>query len=296
VEKGRPLYQACSKFPKAFSNLAVNFIRIGENSGSLSESLLQIAEEQRQRQLLKRKIITALIYPALIVSCTLIIIFALSLYVFPKVIPIFRSVNFEPPWTTQLLLSFSSLVINNLLVAVIALGLFMIAILVFTVSSRFKRIRHQLLIILPIIGSVAKNYALINMCRTMGKLLNHHVPLLKTIIITTNTSSNYIYQQQLTALSQYVNQGKSFATSLKSFPKLFPPFLIQLAEVGEKTGALGDNLVFIAELLEEEMNDASKYLSVLLEPILMISVGGIVGFIAISIISPIYQVTQTLHG
>jgi type IV pilus assembly protein PilC len=130
----------------------------------------------------------------------------------------------------------------------------------------------------------------------MGKLLNHHVPLLKTIIITTNTSSNYIYQQQLTALSQYVNQGKSFATSLKSFPKLFPPFLIQLAEVGEKTGALGDNLVFIAELLEEEMNDASKYLSVLLEPILMISVGGIVGFIAISIISPIYQVTQTLHG
>jgi type II secretory pathway component PulF len=162
-------------------------------------------------------------------------------------------------------------------------------------NKRLKKIRDRALLILPFIGSIVRNYILANFCGTLGKLLQKQVPIVKAVVMTANATRHTIYKQRVIALSVAVHRGQSLTQFLETEPVLFPPVLRQLVAVGEKTGTLGDNLIFLSHLYEQEISDVLTSLSIILEPAMMITLGGIVGFVAISIITPIYQITQNLH-
>ena len=175
-------------------------------------------------------------------------------------------------------------------------------IVVFVVSSpfvfRIPVVRYYstaMILRLPIVGTLCRSYNLAQIARTLGLLLSTDVPLLTALDITATSTSNVVYRQALLDLHPHVSMGKNLSSELHKISFLFPALLIQMVQAGERTGTLPTALTYVSELYESDIRDMTKNLTTIVEPVLMLFMGVIVGFIAISIITPIYGITQNLH-
>lgn len=296
VEQGRQLSQALSLFPAAFNIAVIQNVKVAETSGTLTDSLLAAAVELQNSHAVRKKVIGGLIYPAIVVTATIIVTGLLLLYVFPKVLPVFAGLQITLPLTTRLLVTtYTALREHIVLVFIVNLGLTLLAL--FSLRyKRLKKLRDQILLTLPLVGNLMQSYILANFCRTLGQLLKQHVPVVKAVAITATVTRHKVYKHKIIALSLALNHGQSLTQFFQQEPKLFPPLLQQLISVGEKTGTLGDNLLFLSDIYRQDITDLLSNITSLLEPTMMIALGGLVGFVAISIITPIYEVTQNLHG
>lgn len=295
VESGQLLSTSISKFKNIFGEFAINIIRVGELSGSLQHNLHYLAEELKKKQELRRKIIGALVYPLFIGVATLGIAILLTAYVFPKILPIFSSFKSRLPWSTRVLIFFSNGLIHYWLYVILG-GIIFIAAVIFILKIRRARLfvdRH--ILYLPILGKLVQSYQVANFSRTFGLLLKSDVKIVEAIKIVSSTTGNKAYKAELTAMSKTVLKGEKLSSHMKDFPKLFPAIVTQMVAVGENTGNLSSSLMYVAEIYEDELNNLTKNLSTAVEPLLMIFMGLLVGFIAISIITPIYSITQNLH-
>jgi type IV pilus assembly protein PilC len=292
VENGQFLSTALRPFKKIFGTFAINIIEVGEVSGNLSENLNYLAEELSKKQALRRKLVNAMVYPALIIAATIGIIILLTVFLFPKILPIFASFESELPLSTKVLIWFSSTMINYGLFIAAGAVLLVIGMAMLFKVRKVKKFFHQVLLKLPIIGSVYQGYYITNICRTFGLLLKSNVAIVKAAYITGQTCGNLVYEDMMVGMAEAITKGDKVSTYLGNFPKIFPPLLTQMIAVAESAGTLTDTLDYLAALYEKEVDDMTKNLSTALEPVLMIIMGGLVGFIAISIITPIYELTQ----
>lgn len=294
VANGQFLSSAMEKFRDSFSEFAINIIKVGETSGILSENLEYLAEELKKKQILKKKIVSALFYPIFIVVATLGMSGVLTVFVFPKVLPIFASVGAGLPVTTQILIAVSKFLIAYgvwvllLLVAgVVGFGLLM------RVPS-FRFAVEKIIFRLPLAGKISQSYQLSNLCRTLGLLLKGESKLEHALLTTASTTGNLVYERELKMISAFVSRGGKISTYMDSRRRYFPDMISHMVAVGETTGNLSDTFIYLAEMYEQDLDDLTKNLSGLLEPVLMIFMGVLVGFVAVSIITPIYSVTQKL--
>ncbi|MBI4053912.1 MAG: type II secretion system F family protein [Candidatus Doudnabacteria bacterium] len=295
VENGSFLSVSLKKFRKIFGDFAVNIIEIGEVSGTLPENLNYLAEELKKKQALRRKVVGALIYPGIIILATLGITLLLTVYVFPRILPIFESVSFDLPWTTKALIFVSDTVNNHGIKILIGLAA---ASVVFWLSLRVEKVRlwwDRFLIAIPVLGTLLQCYHMANLCRTLGLLLKSEILIVRAATITANTSTNMAYRRELHRLSEGLTRGGKISTHFEKSRRLFPDILTQMVSVGEATGNLSQTLLFLSDMYEGEVDEQTKNLSTVLEPILMVFMGIIVGFVAISIITPIYEITQHLN-
>ena len=159
----------------------------------------------------------------------------------------------------------------------------------------FRYFMHLLALHLPIFGKLLKYYHMTNFCRTLGLLLKSGVSVVDAVDITGDTMSNEVYKQQCKKMVEVVRRGEQLSVYLTKHTRFFPDFTSHLIAVGERTGALSDTLVYLSEMYEAEVSDMTKNLSNSIEPVLMIFMGLIVGFVAVSVITPIYEVTQHLN-
>ncbi len=294
VENGQYLATALSRFRKVFGELTINIIEIGEISGTLAENLEHLSRELKKKQELRRKVIGASVYPVFIILATFGITALLTVFVFPKILPIFRSVDFELPWTTKVLIFISSLLLNY--GWLIFIGLIVAAIL-FSFAMKNLKFRYQfdrMLINIPIMGQIAQGYNLSNICRTAGLLMKSGVGIVRVAHITANTTTNLYYKKQLNEVAERLTKGETIASYLDSNPKYFPAIMSQMVSVGESTGNLSESFLFLGTMYEEDVDDLTKNLSTVIEPLLLVFMGILVGFVAISIITPIYGITQHL--
>ncbi|MGE5297786.1 MAG: type II secretion system F family protein [Acidobacteriaceae bacterium] len=294
VENGQFLSTSLSQFKKIFSEFMVNLVQVGEISGNLHENLNYLADELSKKQALRRKIVNAMVYPALIITATLGIIVMLTVYLFPKILPIFSSFKFKLPLSTKILIVASDVMIHYGLYILLGLIVFGVIYALSLRNRKFKTFTHRMILAIPIVGTIARSYHLTNICRTLSILLKSGVTINRGIHITAKTSTNFLFQDNLVAMADSVNKGEMISTHMLKTPKLYPAILVQMVAVGESAGNLTETLAYLSEMYENEVDDQTKNLSTALEPILMISMGVIVGFIAISIITPIYQITQYL--
>lgn len=292
VANGNYLSVAMQKFQKIFGNFTINVIQIGEVSGTLQENLQYLGEELKKKQDLRRKVRNAMVYPVIICVATIALTLVLTVYVFPKVLPIFANLDFELPWMTKVLIFVSGVFIHQWwLVSLIVVVLIVAAIL----SLRIERVRlwfDRNVFRIPAIGPLLKSYHLSNMCRTLAVLLKSDSPIVRAVIVTSDTATNEAYKKALLELKEVVSKGSRISSYLSRDKYLFPVICTQMIGVGEDSGNLSQSLFFLAEMYEAEVDDRAKNLSTVLEPMLLIFVGLVVGFIAIAIITPIYQVTQ----
>lgn len=296
VSSGQYLSTSLSKFKNVFGDFAVNIIRVGETSGILNQNLNYLADELKKKHALKQKVTSALVYPIFITVATLSITSLLTVFIFPKLQPIFTSLNVTLPLTTRALIATSNFLRSYGLFLI--LGIIAALILFFFLVKRFKMFHllvDRILLKLPLLGKIVQNYNLTNFCRTLGLLLKSGLKINDAIGITADTTTNIRYRNEIRAMVETTTRGERISKHLERHPGLFPDILPQMVGIGETTGNLPDTLVYLSELFEADVDEATKNLSGSLEPILMIFMGILVGFVAISVITPIYEITQNLH-
>lgn len=296
VTGGRSLSDSLKKFENAFGNFAINIISVGEQTGALSENLAYLAEELKKRGLLRKKVVGAMVYPIFITLATIGITGLLIVFIFPKIMPIFLSLNVDLPMTTNILIALSNFLsahglwlILGIVVAAIALRF------AFKKSEKFHFWYDKVSMRLPLIGPIIQNYSLANISRTLGLLLNGGMTLSEALPITSRSTNNLVYRRELEKLTEVANRGEKISSHMKNYRKLFPDVLSQIISVGERSGNLSETLNYLSDMYESEVDDSTKNLSNMVEPVLMVLMGLLVGFVAVSIITPIYTITQGLQ-
>ncbi|MEK7063832.1 MAG: type II secretion system F family protein [Patescibacteria group bacterium] len=296
ISQGQTLSSALRKFGRAFSAFAINIIRVGETSGVLAQNLIYLADELKKRRELRKKIQGALVYPIIVTVATVGVAGILTVYIFPKIMPIFISLNVALPLATRILLGLSLFLQNNGLWVFLGIIVFIVGF--YTIRARFPVVRlatDRLVLMLPITGSIALYYNVTNVCRTLGLMLRSGIVLSEALVVVADTMENSVYRAICVEIAQGIQTGKRLSELMMKHKRYFPPMMTHMVAIGERTGNLSGSLTYLAELYESEVDDLTKNLSSAIEPVLMIVMGLLVGFVAISIITPIYQVTQSLQ-
>lgn len=295
LKNGRSLSGSLEACNGGFDGFTLNIVKAGELSGNLVDGLSHLANELKKKILFRRKIISALLYPFVITTATLGVTGFLIIYIFPKILPIFQSLGAQLPLSTKIII-----ILSNFMHLYGIYLLFGISIIVTTIKFSIKRnykiklIYDNILLHLPIVNKIIKNYNISNIFRTVGLLLNSNIPLSQTIVITYETIGNSCYQKSFHNISLGINKGKNISDLMYSYPDLYPDILCHMIATGEKSGNLPETFIYLSEFYENEFDDQTKNLSNSIEPLLMIIMGIIIGFISISFITPIYEITNTL--
>ncbi len=297
VNNGQFLSSSLGKHRHLFGNFAVNLIRVGEESGILSQNLAYLADELHKKDILRRKVIGALIYPIVITLATFGITAILTMFVFPKIMPIFGSLHMTLPLSTRILIATSDFL--RLYSIWLMLAIIVSFIGFAFINHQVKAVRlfwHRWMLSIPVFGGMAKSYNLANFCRTLGLLLKSGVHLADAMVMIAETTNNLAYRRSFEKVAAAIVRGEPMSRQIGRDTNLFPDILPHMIAVGEATGNLSTTLLYLSELHEADVDDLTKNLSNAIEPILMIVMGLLVGFIAISIISPIYGITQSIQA
>lgn len=296
VSAGRTLSESIERHAPSMGQFAINIILIGERAGVLSENLGYLADELSKRHALTRKVRGALVYPVIVTLATIAVTAMLTLFVFPRVMPVFISLGVELPFTTRALLALSSFLSVWGLFVLAALVLIPFAVMLLRrYSEPFGYIFDRSILSLPVVGPIARAYNAANLCRTLALLLRSGITVTESLTVVAETTNNRAFRRALRRASDDVVRGGSIARSLSRERGLMDDILPHLVMVGETAGSLTDTLQYLAHYFEEEVDERTKNLSNAIEPVLLLAMGAIVGFVAISIITPIYDITKNLH-
>lgn len=294
VQSGEPLSVALAAHPKIFNELFVNVIRSGEQSGKLENVLGQLYTQLKKEHDLISKVKGALTYPAVIVAAMLVIGVLMIIFVLPKIISLFEDIDAELPLTTRLLIGFSDFVSAYGIYLLIALVILVIILVRAGRTRQGKYFFHKMLLMAPIISSIIKKVNLARFSRTFSSLLSTDIPIIESVNITSRVLRNVYYQDALKNTAEKIQKGANISTLIKEYPALFPPLVTQMVEVGEQTGKLDSILVELATFYEEDVDRIMNNLPSIIEPILIVLLGGAVAALAVAVIMPMYNLSEAL--
>ena len=293
VNGGRLLADSLARFPHLFGDFFTNIVRVGEASGTLADNLAYLAEEIKKSRELRGKVRSALIYPMVLLVATIGVVSFLTFFVFPKILPVLSGFDVQLPLTTRILIGFLDFMQAYglvTLVALVALGIGS-RLLVSRVRPLRKAL-HAALLALPVIGGLVKNVNIANFSRVLGLLLKSGVHIVEAITITSSTFTNLVYRDTFERSADAIRRGESLGTYFEKYPQVFPPLMSGIVTIGEGTGNLEDNLIYLSAHYTEETEESLRTMTALLEPVLLVGMGLLVGFVALSIILPIYSLSQ----
>jgi type IV pilus assembly protein PilC len=289
VEGGSTFADALKKHPKIFTDLYTNMVAAGEAGGILDIILVRLATYIEKAQKLKRKVKGAMIYPSVVISVAVLCIAVIMIFVVPTFSKMFSQLGGTLPAPTQLVINMSNFLsgMGGLIVA-----LSIVASIIFVVQIRRtekgRTIVDGVILKLPIFGMLLRKVAVAKFTRTLGTLVSSGVPILDGLNITAKTAGNKVIEKAVFGVRQGVSEGKTIAEPL-SESKVFPPMVTQMIAVGESTGALDNMLEKIADFYDEEVDIAVDNLTSMIEPVLMVFLGGSVGFIVVAMYLPIFK-------
>lgn len=303
VEGGSSLSEAMAKFPKAFNKLYVKMVAAGEVGGVLDIILQRLAEFMEKSQRLKRKIKGAMVYPIVVISIAALILTGIMVFIIPKFEEIFTDFGVQLPLMTRMLIGTSRWVAGTAPGQEIPGWIFVIAAPVAAVMF-WKLIRKagpgraatdMLILYSPIFGKLVRKTVIARFTRTLGTLISAGVPILEAITITKETSGNYVFEKALGNVHDSIREGESFAGPLRE-SKTCDPIVVNMIDVGEETGELDAMLMKVADNYDEEVDVAVAALVSLLEPLMVVVLGGIVGTIVVSMFLPLVAMIESLQG
>lgn len=294
VENGEPFSKALQTQKKYFPRLYQDIVHVGEVSGTLDRNLQYLADQLAKDRDIIRKIWGAMLYPIFIIFGIGSLLILLSVVVLPRLTTLFLSLEASLPLPTRILIWFSEfLQQNGLYVLVGAVTVFVAFLSLYRIPT-VKYVMHSIYLHLPLFGRVFRQVNNARLTRTLGALLESGLPLSQSLEAGAEAVGNMVYQSALKKVSADVFQGASLTDSLEKFPRLFPRIISRMVHVGENSGRLDSVLLYVAQFYEEEFEEVAKNLTILLEPFLLVLIGAVVGFIGLSIITPIYQITSSI--
>lgn len=294
ITSGQTLSNSLKEFDYIFSEIFINMIAVGEKSGTLEKTLSYLSLQMEKEYELRKKIISAFIYPILIVVITIVIATGIVIFIMPKITKIFKTLNLELPAVTQFLMDFSDFISTKPLTALaIALATISFFVLIFT-AKFLKPFWETVLLSIPILKKIVINGNLARFNRTLNSLLQSGITLSESLTILSKMTTNRLYKNAIGEALEKVQQGGKLGKSLENYPKIFPQLMVKTISIGEKTGSMETTTGYLAELYENNVDTLTKNLSVLLEPLLLLFMAGLVGTIVLAIILPIYKLPSIL--
>jgi type IV pilus assembly protein PilC len=292
IQKGGDLNAALNKHPDTFSPLMVAMIKAGEESGSLTESCIIIANQTERSYELKKKIRGAMIYPSVILTVLIAIGILMMLYIVPSLASTFSTMGSELPTSTKTIIFISDFLVNYTIPTIATMIAIVALFIAFVRTPNGKRLVESIVLPLPVIGTLVKETNSARTGRTLSSLLGSGVHVLQAMEITEEVIQNTHFKEIILQARDQVQAGAPIADIFVENEKLYPPLVGELIAVGEETGNLPDMLIQIAEFYESEVDQKTKNMSTIIEPVLMLVVGIAVGYFALAMISPIYTVVE----
>ncbi len=294
VNKGNTLSEGMKKFPSVFSKVFVSIVRSGEESGGLPDALLGMGINLKKSYDLNQRIKGAMMYPSIIVGAMVIIGILMMIYVVPTLTNVFSGLGAKLPVSTQIIIWISDTISGNTLVFIIMLIAIIISCILLSRLKLVKRGFDFIILRLPVIGTLVKETNSARTARTLSTLLGAGVDMSKALSVTEEVLQNHYYRSIIRQAIAAVEKGIPLSDSFKKNNTLYPVMVGEMMEVGEETGKLTSMLLDIATFYEAEVDEKTKDLSTIIEPVLMVFIGGAVGFFAISMITPIYSVMSSI--
>jgi len=296
VEAGQTLSKAMSKYPNVFSNLFIGLIRAGEVGGVLEESLQRLAAFLEADVALRRKVRAAMTYPTIVVIAALAIVIGLVTFILPKFFDVFKDLGIKDfPVMTQMLMDFSNFLTSRWYVMIAIVVLVVIAFRMFVRTRIGRRLYDRLKLKLPVFGPLNHKIALARFSRTLSTLLSSGVPILQALETVAGTVANEIIAEAVMEARARIREGDRIGPPLEK-SGMFPPMVVHMISIGEESGALDQMLSKVADFYESEVESTLQSLTSAIEPVLIVLLGGMVGFIVISLLLPLITAVQSLAG
>ena len=294
IQSGKSLSEGLAMFPGIFGELFINMVKVGETAGNLDEVLKIVAIQLEKEQNLKSKVKGAMIYPAVILTVMLVIGIIMLTFVLPKLLGVFKDMDAKLPPMTQFIVNLSDLMRNNGVAVVIVFIGVAIFLQYFLKKPAGKRTVSWISIKFPLFSPLVKQSNCARFARIYSSLLKSGVGSVEALTIISHTLTNFYYQKALLGSIEDVQKGVSLSKILADNQDIFPIMVSQIVQVGEETGKTETVLLQLAEFYEEEVDQITKNLSAVIEPLLMVVIGTVVGFFAVAMLMPMYSMMDNI--
>jgi type IV pilus assembly protein PilC len=294
IDKGNTLSSAMAKFPKVFSGIFVSMVHSGEESGSLPKTLNEVGLNLKKSYDLNKKVKGALMYPSIIVAAIFLIGVLMMIYVVPTLTATFKELGADLPFSTRSVIWLSDALSQHTLLFLLVVGIVSGAGFLFARLPSTQKYFDFLIIRVPVMGGIIREMNAARTTRTLSSLLLSGVDMSHALAITEEVLQNVYYKKVIHDAVTAIEKGIPLSTGFKENTKLYPVMVGEMIEVGEETGKLSDMLLDVATFYENEVDNKTKDLSTIIEPVLMVFIGAAVGFFAISMITPIYSVMDNI--
>jgi len=296
VEAGQTLSRAMQKYPRVFSNLFIGLVRAGEVGGVLEESLQRLSHFLEKDVELRRKVKSAMTYPTIVLLVAVAIVIGLVTFILPKFMQLFKDLGVKDfPALTTYLMNFSNFLTGYWYIAICIVIGFTVAFKMFTRTKFGRRLYDRFKLKVPVFGKLNHKVALARFSRTLGTLLVSGVPILQALETVAGTVDNEILSDAVLECRARIREGDRIGVPLQK-SKLFPPMVVQMISIGEESGALDQMLTKVAEFYEQEVDAMLDALTSIIEPVLIVLLGGMVGFIVLAMMLPLVSIIENLSG
>lgn len=289
VTQGKTLAESLKLHESTFGTLFTNMIEVGETTGKLTLVLKLLANQMKKDYDLKKRVRGAMMYPAIIVTVLMGVGAMMMIYIIPTLSETIKSLGVSLPLSTRFIIGMSDFMVHYALWLLIGVGIFVTLIWRLLKTKRGKDAFGKIIIRVPLFGPIVKKFNCARFARTLAYLITSGVPIVRSLEITASVLGNPLFQEATKKAAEEIQKGKQLNAILANYPKIFQPLFIQMIKVGEETGKVSSLLLRLALFFEEDVNNTTKNLSTVIEPILMVVIGVIVGFFAVSMLQPIYS-------
>lgn len=294
VQEGKNIADAMKNYPKVFSDVVVSIVRVSEQTGTLEKNLMFLADYLKKNYELQRKVKGALIYPIIVLGITGTEMIGMVFFILPKMEAMFASFENVPAFS-RMVVDLAKFFRENILFFGIGFAVFFFLFMQFAKTKPGRKFMNKLAISFPIIKNLNRKNILASFSRTLGMLLETGIPISESIKITGETMTNSYFSDSVLSVYKEVKGGKNLADSMSQYQQYFPISFIRIIQAGEKTGTLEENLSYMYDSYSAEVEDMANNMVTLLEPLLLILAGAMIGLLAITIVAPIYQFTSSIN-
>lgn len=294
VQAGQMLSEGMAQHPGVFNELFVNMVGVGEVSGNLEEVLDILALQLEKENDLLSKVRGALIYPAVIVVAMIGIAILMLTYILPKITSVFQDMDVTLPATTLFIIGVSDFLRNHAILSAAFAAILVAGVKIFAGTKPGKRFFGLLFVYMPIVGNIVIKVNCARFARIYSSLLKSGISVVSGLTIVSKTLGNVYYKDALSEAIGEIQKGVELSKVIAKYPRIFPVLVTQILEVGEETGKTETVLRRLAEFYEEEVSQITKNMSSIIEPILMLLIGGSVGFFAVAMLQPLYSVLENI--
>jgi type IV pilus assembly protein PilC len=288
IQSGSFLWEAFAMYPKVFEKVFISLIRAGERSGSIDVILKRVGKYMENSFRLKRLIKSSLMYPAMVVVITIVVVTVMLVFVIPKLEEMIVSSGGELPWLTQVIINMSHWMRSNFGLLIVGVGLAAYLVRSYTNTNEGKVVLQRFLFRLPLFGNLIIRSGVAKFCRTMNTLISSGVPMVDALEVAKDSCEHVAFEDAVQEIKREVEGGSSFATAVVR-QKVFPKMCSQMISVGESTGSLDKMLERVADFYEEEVETSVAGMMKMIEPLMLVFLGGAVGTMMIAMYLPIFQ-------